>query len=79
MAQYYSLYSCLLSTIVASYKPLIIILVRFPNCAHKTVDLDNEEILSEEERGLVPTAVKDQITECLGFVRNMFLTKITSK
>ena len=49
------------------------------NPFYDTVDLDNEELLSEEERGLLPTEVKNQIDECLGNVRNKFLTKITSK
>ena len=49
------------------------------NPFYDTVDLDNEELLSEEERGLLPTVVKNQIDECLGNVRNKFLTKITSK
>jgi len=41
--------------------------------------LNEEALLSEEARGLLSKDLKNQIGQCLGKVRNKFLTKITTK
>jgi len=60
------------------WKSLVFVALFIASVNAFAVDLDNEETIDSEKRGLLSNGAQDQIRRCLGQVSNKFLTKITS-